>query len=75
MENNLIDIKAGVLAKAYQTSVYFYEIIAAENQGSLTTVLAKNGHTVVRFCTEMCNIAYDTYFERYLTEEEIKELL
>ena len=74
MESNLMDIKAGVLATAYQTSVYFSEITAAEKSGALTTVQAKNGHTVVRFCDEMCNIAYDVNSERYLTEEEIKEL-
>ena len=74
MENSLMDIKAGVLATAHQTPICYCEIASAEKSGALTTVQAKNGHTVVRFCDDMCNIAYDVNSERYLTEEEIKEL-
>lgn len=71
----LIGIKSMVLERAYQTTVFFCEIEQAEKKGTLTTTEAKNGHTVVRFCDEDLDIAYDVNCNRFLTDEEIFTLL
>lgn len=73
--SNLVGIKSMVLERAYQTTVFFYEIEQAEKKGTLTTTEAKNGHTVIRFCDEDLDIAYDVNLNRYMTDEEFSTWL
>lgn len=73
--DKLIGVKYMVMEKIYQSSVFFFEIMKVQEQGLLTTIKLKNDHTIVRYCDELIDVAYDVNLERYLTDSEIKEML